>query len=191
MHRMCRVSVLTLGFQMAVLPGLAAAFDTSNDSTSLLIGYGQSIPGWGQTTERVQTIDIVPRYAHVMFEDFGTSWWVGKHSTLIELPLHLITSSELSTMVGLNFLACYTFTADAKWQPYIFGGGGPVYSFADIPGMGSDWNGNYQFAIGMDHHLEDNRTVNVEVRYHHISNTGIETPNVPLNSLKILVGMSF
>jgi len=36
-------------------------------------------------------------------------------------------------MIGMNFLANYTCTADKQWQPYLFGGGGPVYSFADVP----------------------------------------------------------
>jgi hypothetical protein len=57
--------------------------------------------------------------------------------------------------------------------------------------MGADWNGNYQFAMGVDHRLANGHTVNFEVRYHHISNAGSESPNVPLNSYKILVGMTF
>lgn len=168
-----------------------SAFDTSKDSYGMLLGYGQSIPGWGQTTERIETIDLVPRYTHVTFEDIGTNWWIGKYSTLVELPVHAITSPDSSAMIGLNFLACFTFTASKVWQPYIFGGGGPVYSFADIEGMGASWNGNYQFALGLDHALSPAHSLLFEVRYHHISNAGIEDPNIPLNSIKFLVGWTF
>jgi lipid A 3-O-deacylase len=175
---------------VAVAPA-ALGWDTSQDTWSVLGGYGQSIPGWGQTSQRVQTIDIVPRYTHLTIDDLGAGWLKGRYSTLIELPVHIVTEPNSSLMLGLNALACYTFTADKDWQPYIFGGGGPVYSFADIPGMGADWNGNYQFALGLKHRLDSGAWLLFELRYHHISNAGAETPNDPLNSVKFLAGFSF
>ena len=176
--------------QLAPVPR-AYGFDTSQDTWALLGGYGQSIPGWGQTTERVETIDLVPRYSHVIFDRIGSGWLEGYYATMVELPLHVVVSPELSSMVAVNFLACYTFTADKLWRPYLFGGGGPVYSFADIPGMGAEWNGNYQFGLGLVHALDATQSLLLEVRYHHISNGGSEEPNVPLNSIKLLVGLTF
>ena len=102
------------------------AWDSSKDNWALLGGYGQSLPGWGRTTQRVETIDLVPRYSHMTFDDLGSGWFKGFHSTLIELPMHVVTSPDTSAMVGVNLLACYTFTANDDWRPYIFGGGGPV-----------------------------------------------------------------
>ncbi|MBM9612932.1 acyloxyacyl hydrolase [Desulfobulbus rhabdoformis] len=169
----------------------AFAWDSSQDMWSLHGGYGQSIPGWGATEQRVQTIDVVGRYSHLTIDDVGSGWLKGNYSTLVELPLHFVTDPDTSMLVGINFLACYTFTANNVWQPYIFGGGGPVYSFADIPGMGARWNGNYQFALGVQHRLDSGRFLLFEMRYHHISNGGTEEPNDPLNSLKFLVGFSF
>ena len=169
----------------------AFKFDTSKDTWAFLVGYGQSIPGWGQTTERVQTIDLVPRYDHVIFDNVGSGWLRGQYSTMVELPVHVVVSPVESAMVALNFLARYTFTADKNLHPYIFGGGGPVYSFADIPGMGAKWNGNYQFGLGIDRPISETHSVLVEIRYHHISNAGSAEPNVPLNSVKFLVGLTF
>jgi hypothetical protein len=169
----------------------AAAIDTSKDTWSVLGGYGQSFPGWGQTTQRVETIDLVPRYNHVIFDDIGSGWYRGFHSILVEVPVHFVVSPDTSTMLGMNFLACYTFTADQTIHPYLFGGGGPVYSFADVPGMGAEWNGNYQFGIGMEYAMDKNYNLLLEMRYHHISNGGSEEPNDPLNSCKLLVGVTF
>jgi hypothetical protein len=94
-------------------------------------------------------------------------------------------------MIGINFLACYTFTSGNTMRPYVFGGGGPVYSFADIPGMGAELNGNYQFGLGLEYILDRNYNLLLELRYHHISNGGSEEPNVPLNSIKFLIGLTF
>lgn len=173
------------------VPAAAAVFEPSQDSWGILGGYGQSFPGWGQTTQRVETIDLVPRYSRVLLPDLGSGWYRGFHSILVEMPVHFVVNPNTSTMIGLNFLACYTFTADERMQPYVFGGGGPVYSFADIPGMGAELNGNYQFGLGLQYPLDQDRSLLVELRYHHISNGGSEKPNDPLNSCKLLVGITF
>ncbi len=192
LHRSLVFASLMVSCLLLTAPACPAlSFDVSHDSTAVLIGYGQSIPGWGQTTERVQTIDVVPRYDHVIFSDIGSGWLRGQYSTLVEVPIHIVCSPVVSSMVGLNFLASYKFTADKQWRPYIFGGGGPVYSFADIPGMGAEWNGNYQFAVGLDHPINPTQSVLFEIRYHHISNGGSADPNVPLNSIKVLFGLTF
>lgn len=169
----------------------AAGFDTSRDRWALLGGYGQSVPGWGQTTQRVETIDLVPRYQHRIFSDLGSGWYRGFHSILLELPFHYVMHPGSSCMVGINFLAAYFFTANDTFRPYIFGGGGPVYSFANIPGMGSDLNGNYQFGLGLDYRRSSRHHLLFEARFHHISNDGRKEPNVPLNSFKVLLGITF
>lgn len=176
-----------------VLPASAetGGFDTSQDNWALISGYGQSFPDWGETSQRVETIDLIPRYNHHIFDDIGSGWYRGYHSLLLELPVSVVVSHDVSAMVGINFLACYTFTAAQQWQPYVFGGGGPVYSFADIPGMGADLNGNYQLGLGLKKNWKTAHQLLFELRYHHVSNAGTEEPNDPLNSLKFLLGVTF
>ena len=184
----------TLCLLLAPATARADFFDTSRDYWTLLAGYGQSFPGWGLTEERVHSFDLVPRYSHLTISDLGSGWYAGQHDTFIELPLSVVDGPgfDTSAMVGVNFLAAYTFTSNDTWQPYIFGGGGILYSFADVPGMGADWNGNYQFAGGLRRVLDDPmHALLFEVRYHHISNAGTEDPNVPLNSIKLMIGYTF
>ena len=156
-----------------------------------MFGYVQSFPGWGQTEERGHSVEIVPRYSHLTIGNIGSGWWAGRHDTLIEAPVTLVDGPgfDASAMVGLNLLAAYTFTVGKNWQPYIFGGGGILYSFADIPGMGAQWNGNYQFAGGLKYVLDNQRALLFEVRYHHISNAGTKDPNVPLNGIRLILGV--
>jgi opacity protein-like surface antigen len=170
---------------------LVAPFDFSQDSYAFLGGYGQSVPGWGETEERVTTLELIPRYNHRIIDNMGSGWYRGFHSLFLEVPLSLVLSPDESAMLAINFLGAYTFTADPIWQPYLFGGGGPVYNFADIPGMGAELEGNYQFGIGLEYAWTENRKLLVESRYHHISNNGSEEPNVPLNAYKLLVGVTF
>ncbi len=189
--RLLPVSVLFFFTLVLSCTADADGFDISRDNWAIISGYGQSFPGWGNTTQRVETIDLIPRYNHHIFDDIGSGWYRGFHSLLLELPVSLVVSPEVSTMVGINFLASYTFTSAQQWQPYLFGGGGPVYNFADIEGMGAELNGNYQFGIGVHYDWEAAHQLLFELRYHHISNAGTTEPNEPLNSLKILMGVTF
>ena len=158
---------------------------------SVLTGYGTSHPGWGKTKIRVETIDLVLRYDNVLSKNIGSSWYQGYHSLLLELPVHLIVNPEVSTMIGANFLACYTFTDNDQYLPYIFAGGGPLYTNTNIPGMGSHWNGNYQFGIGLRYKINTWHDVLFEFRFHHVSNGDQKDPNDPLNSTKCLAGFTF
>ncbi len=185
------LATLPIFFQSSAYGARINIFDTTKDSWALLGGYGQSFPGWGNTSERVKTVDIIGRYNHLVVDDAGSGWYEGYHSLLLEVPVSVVVSPEVSAMVGVNVLAAYTFTAGNRWQPYLFVGGGPVYSFADIPGMGAELNGNYQFGIGFKSDWNSENEVLAELRYHHISNGGSEEPNNPLNSLKVLLGISF
>jgi len=175
----------------------AGVFDTSKDNWVIIGGYGQSFPGWGETTQRVETLDLIPRYNHRILDNIGSGWYQGYHSLFLELPVSFVVSPDVSAMLGINFLAAYTFTAftaftaDQQWQPYLFAGGGPVYSFADIQGMGAELNGNYQFGAGIKYDWDTSHQLLFELRYHHISNAGTRDPNESLNSLKILLGFTF
>ncbi len=190
-NRLCSILFVVLIFlaqpAAAALPAPAA----EGNSWALLTGYGYSQPGWGRTKIRVETLDLIARHEVVLTDTLGSSWYQGYHSLLLEVPLHLVLSPDVAPMFALNFLANYTFTASERHHPYVFAGGGPVYNTADIPGMGADLNGNYQFGVGWKYKMNSEHALLFEYRYHHISNADTEEPNDPLNSNKFLVGITF
>ena len=91
-------------------------------------------------------------------------------------------------MVGLNFLFAWVFPETPVGNPYFMIGGGPEYILADIEGVGSDLCGSYQMGCGLRFNVAEQYPVNLEIRYHHISNLGMAEPNVPLNSVKVFIG---
>jgi lipid A 3-O-deacylase len=184
------------GGALSATPGLAnaAAREMSAPppaSWSLLAGYGTSHPGLGETKIRVETIELIARHERILTKNRGSSWYQGDHSLLLELPVHLMLSPDSGAMVGLNFLANWTFTAADTLRPYIFAGGGPLYIATEIQGMGTRLNGNYQFGTGLRYRTGAGRSLNFEYRFHHVSNAGRRKPNEPLNSSKLLVGITF
>jgi len=183
-------------FLFALLAILPAVFFLSSshgadrpDSSSfgVIIGSGSSHPGWGDTAERVRTIDLAFRYESSPERVKGLQWYKNHHSYVIEVPLHVVRKPYSSFMFGASFLSRWTFDKNGV-KPYLLVGGGPVYSMANIRGMGAKINGSYQAGAGLEFTINDRRYF-IDIRYHHISNGGIKESNVPLNSSKILFGV--
>ena len=160
------------------------------NSLGLVLGYGTSHPGWGDTTERVETLDFAFRYENPSKKIGGRSWYRYRHSFTLETPLHLIIPSRGSFMFGISFLSRWAFQERDNMKPYLLIGGGPVYSFANIEGMSSKINGSYQGGMGLEFSV-GGRQCFLDIRFHHVSNGGVRKPNVPLNSSKILFAIGF
>jgi len=156
-----------------------------------LAGYGTSRPGWGDTRTEVETIDFVYRYGHFLSGETGKSWYRGRPELLVEVPVSFAQSPTDGQMIGINFLAGWNFTNSKKTVPYIFAGGGPVYTNLDISDSGTDFNGNYQAGAGLRFFVSDKISLDLNCRFHHISNGDTAKPNFPLNSTKIFLGISF
>lgn len=162
--------------------------DLSVNSWHLLVGSGSSHPGWGGTKERVKTTDIILRHKRPQAKTRGKSWYLNRKSVLVEVPLTLLREPDEPAMLGITMNVSWTFIARKKFQPFVFVGGGPVYTRAEIPGTSSELKGSYQAGIGLDYTI-GKTSMSLEYRYHHLSNGGIKKPNDPLNSGKLLLGI--
>jgi lipid A 3-O-deacylase len=154
-------------------------------------GFGTTHPGFGATESRVETVDVILSYGHFLSEEIGRSWYKGRHEILVELPLHLVVKPETTPMAGITFLASWTFTASKTITPYIFCGGGLLYTDLEVPELGKKLNGTHQAGAGFHYFFKKNTSLDLSYRFHHISNAGTGEPNGPLNSSKILFGISF
>ena len=169
----------------------SAGLKRTNNHWTALGGYSVTHPGWGSTETRVESSDLIIQYGHVILNEAGRSLYQGRHKILIEVPFSAVFQPGSAFMTGINFLACWEFTASKKIVPYFTAGGGLVYTNLDIPGLGSELNGNYQSGLGLHYFMERDVSIDVNFRLHHISNAGTADPNEPLNSTKLLLGVSF
>lgn len=166
-------------------PGIVGKPDTS---WYLLGGFGSSHPGWGNTNERVETVDLILRYERPQSIIRGQGWYRNRRSIFIETALHHLKSPDEPPMFGLYFQSCWTFAPEQSVQPYLFVGGGPVYTRAKIPGTSSEFKGSYQAGVGIRFEIGGNE-FSLDYRFHHLSNGGIKEPNDSLNSDKFLFGV--
>ena len=163
---------------------------TATKEFTLLAGYGTTHPGFGETRTVVQTIDLIGRFGWFLSDEWGEGWYRGRHELLVELPAHVVVDPNLAIMTGGYLLGSWKFTGSSTWFPYLFAGGGVIYTNLDLPTMGSSLNFSYQGGIGVQYRLRDDLYLTGEYRYHHVSNAGTASPNEPLNSSLFLVGLS-
>jgi len=181
---------------LIILTG-AVPVSAGNPATSaagefgILTGYGISHIGFGETRHQVQTLDLILRAGFFLSDEIGKgSWYQGRHEVLLELPYHLALDQGGRSMVGGYVLGHWRFTSLDKVAPYVLAGGGPVYVDLGLPSMGAKLCFSYQGGTGLQYFMDRKTALNLEYRYHHISNAGTAEPNEPINSSKILLGVS-
>lgn len=181
--------LLTLTF-----PLYAAAENTASTATGefgFLTGYGSSHSGFGETRHQVQTLDFILRAGFFLSDEVGIgSWYQGRHELLLELPYHMAINYGGRSMVGGYMLGHWRFTSLDKVVPYVLAGGGPLFVDLGLPTMGTKLCFSYQGGTGLQYFIDKKTALNLEYRYHHISNAGTAEPNEPINSNKILLGVS-
>ncbi len=160
---------------------------------SLLMGYGITHHGFGETRTQVQTVDTIARLGVFLSREVGRSWIQGRHELFVELPVHLAVDPRVRAMTGGYLLGSWKFTGlkDKGIYPYVFAGGGVLYVDLGLPTMGSRLDFSYQGGTGVQYLLRRDLALTAEYRYHHISNAGTASPNEPLNSSKFLFGISY
>jgi lipid A 3-O-deacylase len=190
------LAVIAVGLLMTVFvtPGVFAAdngfIKKADTEYALLSGYGITHRGFGATHTQVQTFDVIARFGYFLSDELGCGWYRGRHELLVELPLHLVVDPKVSPMTGGYLLGSWKFTGGRQFVPYVFAGGGILYVDLGLPTMGSRLDFSYQGGVGVQYFWRKDVTFNFEYRYHHISNAGTAEPNEPLNSSKVLLGIS-
>ena len=190
----CRVAlaaVFSLLFMVAPSSGAEETVNSTEGEIAVLTGYGITHRGFGDTRTQVQTVDLIGRFGWFLSDEVGTgSWFQGRHELLVELPLHIVVDPKTAVMTGMYFLGSWKFTSLGPWFPYVFAGGGIVYTNLDLPTMGASLNFSYQGGVGLQYLIRKDLALMGEYRYHHLSNAGTAEPNEPLNSSKFLIGVS-
>ena len=165
---------------------------TATREYGALTGYGSSFVDFGTTRHKVETVDLMLRAGFFLSDEVGIgSWYQGRHELVLELPYHLAVNYGGRSMVGGYVLGHWRFTSLDKVVPYVLAGGGPLFVDLGLPTMGTKLCFSYQGGTGLQYLLDRNTALDLEYRYHHISNAGTASPNKPINSNKILMGISY
>ena len=106
------------------------------------------------------------------------------------VPVFLIFQPA-NTAYGLGFDPLglkWNFERHGRISPYLELTGGAVFTNHDVPAATNTVNFMDQAALGM-HILGEKHNVSLELRYMHISNAGLATPNPGINTVQVRFGV--
>lgn len=85
----------------------------------------------------------------------------------------------------------WNFTSLSRTVPFLELGGGVLFTNTDVPANTSRVNFVTHGAFGFHFFNNERRAITASVRYEHISNAGLTSPNPGINTVQFLVGMNW
>ncbi|VAX36091.1 hypothetical protein MNBD_UNCLBAC01-985 [hydrothermal vent metagenome] len=114
----------------------------------------------------------------------------GETEFLVEPFLNTIISPNNNLEVGLVLLVKYAYPVTERINPYFFTGGGVVFMTQHTNEQSTQFNYIPQMGGGISYDLKENRTLDFEYRYRHLSNANRKLPNDGINVNMFLIGIT-
>ena len=150
-------------------------------------GYGYSL----ESKSDPRFASIYPYFGKIMTDPVGQGWLRGNVEVIIEGAFSYVHKNQNTYSSGVNLLARYNLLPSSdKWRPYIQGGFGIVYTNLRKHNFGSNFNFASNAAGGIQYFFNQENSINLELRYLHFSNAGLDSDNSGLNMINIFFGFS-
>jgi hypothetical protein len=150
-------------------------------------GGGHGING-SQSGDGVWNVGL--RYGLILTAPHGPGFLRGRLEYAVEaVPLFLVVQKTNTAYgAGINpFAFKWALATRHKIVPYFEIGGGTLFTNTKVPEGTSRVNFTSSAALGL-HFLGDKHNISAEVRFMHISNAGLATPNPGINTIQVRLG---
>jgi hypothetical protein len=131
-------------------------------------------------------------YGHMLSGVVGTNhWYRGNWELVGELFAGGQFDPRSDPIVGITPHLRYDFATGTRWVPFWDIGGGVTATGIEGPDLSGTFEFNLQFNIGTQWFIRENLALTCELGYFHISCGGIHDPNLGLNSIKSMIGLTW
>ena len=133
------------------------------------------------------------RYGWVITAPHGPGFLRGRFEYAVDAVPVFVIFQPTKTAYGAAvnpFALVWDFDTHRKLVPYIDLGGGVLFTNTQVPPGSSRINFTPSGAIGM-HYLAGKLTWTADLRFMHISNAGLVTPNPGLNTVELRLGLGW
>ena len=186
--------LLRLGFAI----GLCCVFDVRGVwAQSGPEGGGHDLQVWtggghglNGSTSDTGVWNLGARYGWVLTDAVGPGPLRGRFEYAVDVvPVFLLTQRNGTAYgFGLNpFALKWNFVGGHRLTPYFELGGGTLFSNTQVPPGTSRVNFTTSGALGL-HFLRSKYNWSAEVRFMHISNAGLASPNPGINTIQVRIG---
>ena len=152
----------------------------------LWTGGGQSVPGG---TKDTSVWNLGVRYGWILTAPHGPSFLNGRFEYAVDAVPAFVVFQPHNTAYGAGIDPLglkWLFATRGSVQPYLELNGGTLFTSHEVPTGTS--NVNFTSAAAFGTHFLGKHTWTVEVRYMHISNAGLTSPNPGINTVQVRVG---
>jgi lipid A 3-O-deacylase len=149
-------------------------------------GGGPSVPGG---TKDTSVFNVGVRYGWILTSPHGPGFLNGRFEYAIDAVPAFVVFQPRNTAygAGINPLGLkWIFATRNDVQPYLELNGGTLFTSQDVPTGTGRVNFTSSAALGV--HFLREHAWSVEVRYMHISNAGLTTPNPGINTVQVRLG---
>ena len=178
----------TLLFILAAVANSQIGPEQGGHEIQLWAGGGHSVAG-GRGNIGVFNAGL--RYGWVLTGPHLPGFLRGRFEYAVDaVPVFLIFQPA-NTAYGLGFDPLglkWNFERRSRISPYLELTGGALFTNHDVPAGTNTVNFMDQAALGM-HLLGEKHNVSLELRYMHISNAGLATPNPGINTVQVRLGV--
>jgi len=165
-----------------------AAPEKGSREIQIWAGGGHSVAG-GRGNTGVFNAGL--RYGWVLTDPHLPGFLRGRFEYAVDaVPLFLVFQPA-NTAYGVGFDPLglkWNFLRHGRISPYLELTGGTLFTTHDVPTGTNTVNFTDQAALGM-HILGGRHNVSLELRYMHISNAGLATPNPGINTVQVRLGV--
>jgi hypothetical protein len=131
-------------------------------------------------------------YGHMLGHVRGEGHWYRGN---LEFRLELFGGAQFSPntdwLVGLTPHLRYNLATGTRWVPFLDAGAGVAATGIGPPDLSDTFQFNLQGVIGVQWFVTDHFALTLETRYIHISCAGIHHPNLGVNGVGGMLGVTF
>jgi lipid A 3-O-deacylase len=171
--------------------GVGGGFRSTTYSFGLSAGATYGFSSFGSVQSHDLALTTLS-YGHMLSRVWGEGHWYRGN---LEFRLELFTGAQFSPsrewFVGLTPHLRYNFATGTRWIPFVDGGAGVTATSIGPPDLSGTFEFNLQAGTGIQWFLKDNVALTMEARYVHWSCAGISNPNLGLNGVTGMLGLSF
>jgi hypothetical protein len=171
--------------------GIGEGFRPGTQSISFDAGAGYGIQAFGGKQSHDLALASIS-YGYMLGSVKGEDhWYRGNWEFRGELFSGAQFSPNDEWLVGLTPHLRYNFATGTRWIPFVDAGAGVTGTGIGAPDLSHTFEFNLQAATGVRWFLRDNVALSIEARYLHMSCAGLSSPNLGLNNVNGMVGISW
>jgi len=174
--------------------GVGNGFVRSAQNFTVEAGVASGLAAFG--SRQAHDLGLVSlSYGHMLRGVVGRDhWYRGNFEGRVELFGGMQYHPDIDTdgwLIGLTPHLRYNFATGTRWIPFLDGGAGVTAMGIGQPDVSGTFEFNLQASTGVRWFLRDNLALTSEVRYIHFSCAGLHHPNLGINNVAFMFGVSW